>query len=484
MQMKKIMIVEDEKIVRERLKEAIHWSEEQVVLAGEAGNGVEALGLYKKILPDILFVDIKMPVMDGIQFTEQVKKINPQAKIVLLTAFSDFKYARKAVNLKVEEYVLKYELDSEKINGIIRELIQKINQENNSDSKQSVLRRVLFEMHSREELGQILKRVGILWNDNSIYLCSIKGTDDHDFINIYQSLKKEISDAEYRWVSEDSVVLFCPEETAKACRSRVVMEQMASDYPHLLFIDSGRPVSLASLQKCYFNILKTAGLYLFFENKNLISIEILNRMVPFTYDEELNHIFVCLRERKFDEAAAGVRELLGEKAVKSYNMEDLERCLDQLTGGLFEELNRQNSDIGHSHILGIFKQIHASTNINQIILILTDEIEKLKRMSGVSRKMCQILTYIEEHYQSDITLEELADKFNWNPSYLSQTFRKEMNVTFKQYLNDVKIEKAKKLLLEGQLSVEQIADQVGYSNVNYFYRIFKKHTGKKPREFV
>ncbi|WP_419066724.1 response regulator, partial [Hungatella sp.] len=104
--MKKVLIVEDETVVREKIIEAIDWSQD-IVLAGAVENGAEALKICEQVMPEIAFVDIQMPVMDGITLTAKLKEKNPHLKVVLLTAYSEFNYARKAIELNVEKYVLK-----------------------------------------------------------------------------------------------------------------------------------------------------------------------------------------------------------------------------------------------------------------------------------------------------------------------------------------------------------------------------------------
>ena len=123
--MKKVLIVEDETVVREKIIEAIDWSQD-IVLAGAVENGAEALKICEQVMPEIAFVDIQMPVMDGITLTAKLKEKNPHLKVVLLTAYSEFNYARKAIELNVEKYVLKYELNEITLNQIVRELSQKI----------------------------------------------------------------------------------------------------------------------------------------------------------------------------------------------------------------------------------------------------------------------------------------------------------------------------------------------------------------------
>lgn len=476
----KVLIVDDETMVRDFIKKSIRWSDGLVKLAGEASNGMEALVLYQEHLPDIILVDIKMPVMDGIEFVKEVRTMNEHVRIVLLTAYSDFWYAQEAINLKVEKYILKYEMNPELLNQVIKELTGQIEQQHKRETKQEILRRLLFEKHSLQEAKQMLHRVGIGWNDDSVYLCYIKNIDHENFRKIYRELtEKEYIKAEYRWVSEEAVVLYM---SNRLCRD--MLADLACIHETSLFIDAGTSVSLGKIQENFIKIIRVSKKSLFLEPGKLISTSLLGRVRPFLFDEGLQMIFQKLRERRYDEAKNCIRDLLEGKAAGSYDEEGLEVCLDQLIGGFFEVTSKQKSDIPHSYVLEVFKKIRTCTNIPQMVSIMWDEIDKVKRTANLSKKMCLILDYIDENYQRDIALETLAENFNVNPSYLSQMFRKEIRMTFKQYINGLKIKKAQELLLEDQLSIEQIAERIGYSNVNYFYKIFKKSTGKKPREYV
>ena len=119
MDMISVMIVDDEYIVREDLKTLIDWEKEGFQIVAEAENGVRGLGMYRQFRPQLIFADIKMPVMDGLAMSQKILEENPETKIILLTAYSDFDYARKAMEQEIHSYLLKHEIDEE---SLIREL--------------------------------------------------------------------------------------------------------------------------------------------------------------------------------------------------------------------------------------------------------------------------------------------------------------------------------------------------------------------------
>ncbi len=475
---KKVLIVEDETVVRERIIQSVQWSKE-LVLTGQATNGEEALRLCKENMPDIIFADIKMPVMDGIAFAGQVKKMNPYVKIVLLTAYSDFNYARKAIDLSVEKYMLKYELEPEVLNQVIREICTKIDNENQRVSRQEALRRLLFEKLSGAEIRSLLDRAGLSWR--RVYLCYLGHVTEENMDYICGKLRDQGSRIEYRWVSKDGAVICCGADLAVREETRTRIKEEAQN-KGVIFIDSGEDILPEQVHAVFMQMQEICSMKLFLEGKSGVSVKVLEHRKCFHYHAGIDKIANQLADRDFAGAHESIEQLL-EEGLHSWDKEGLEGCLDALTSLIFEEREKYDPGLTHSYALQLFKRVRECDSGSHIMRALEEELLQLQRSSSLSRKMCQILRYLDEHYQEKIGLEELADLFEWNASYLSQMFRKELGITYKDYINDLKLKKAKELLLEGKLSVEQIAEQVGYRNVNYFYKVFKKKTGKKPREF-
>lgn len=480
--MKKILIVEDESVVREKIVKDIQWSEE-IVLAGKVENGAEALKLCERVMPDIVFADIQMPVMDGIALAERLKKKNPYIRIVLLTTYSEFGYAQKAIDLAVDKYVLKYETGQRELNQIIQEICRKIDIENQSGGRREALRRFLFEKLSPDECKRLMNRAGILWNQNRVYLCCVNHGSKENISSICAGLKTEQNMTDYHWVSESSAVIFCKREQGSEACLRSEIKRLAETNRELLFIDMEEETDAWKIHEAFLKMLKVNEMFLFFGERNLISTGILDLVTPFLYQDDLLYIREDISQRRYDTAAERIRLLLEKKAMNSRNKKALEECLDQLTAEIFEEVSRRDDAVSHSYALDLFKKVHSCRNMKQIVELLTEELGRIKRTENLSRKMCRILDYLDKNYLESITQEDLARQFDWNPSYLSQMFRKELGITYKEYINERKLKKAKELLAEGKLSVEQIAELTGYGSVNYFYKIFKKKTGKKPREY-
>ena len=105
--MYRVMIIDDEKALRNLLKASVDWQEMGLEVVGEAASGIEAINIIDKLRPDIIFVDIRMPFMDGIEFSKIALKRYRQMKIIILTAFDEFEYAKEAVHLEIKEYMLK-----------------------------------------------------------------------------------------------------------------------------------------------------------------------------------------------------------------------------------------------------------------------------------------------------------------------------------------------------------------------------------------
>ncbi|MBM7684312.1 response regulator transcription factor [Defluviitalea raffinosedens] len=135
--MYKVMIIDDEKSLRNLLKNAIQWGELGLEIAGEAASGIEAINIIDEIKPDIAFVDIKMPFMDGIEFSRVAIQRYPDLKIVILTAFSDFEYARECIGIGVCEYLLKPIVRAD-IKAALEKIIKKLDEERPKKAEKEV----------------------------------------------------------------------------------------------------------------------------------------------------------------------------------------------------------------------------------------------------------------------------------------------------------------------------------------------------------
>lgn len=135
--MYKVMIIDDEKSIRNLLKVAIKWEDYNLCVAGEAQSGIEAINIIDDIQPDIVFVDIRMPFMDGIEFSKLAMKRYPDLKIIILTAYNDFEYARECIGIGISDYMLKPIVKAdimENLAVLVKELDQRPMPENKKDS--------------------------------------------------------------------------------------------------------------------------------------------------------------------------------------------------------------------------------------------------------------------------------------------------------------------------------------------------------------
>ena len=145
--MKTIFLVEDEVIIREGIKKMVPWEQEGFLFVGEASDGELALPLIKKLKPDVLITDIKMPFMDGLTLSRLVKKELPEMKIIILSGYDDFQYAREAIGIGINEYLLK-PISKDSIIQTLKELYIKMGEE---DQKKALYDRMVEERMKYEE---------------------------------------------------------------------------------------------------------------------------------------------------------------------------------------------------------------------------------------------------------------------------------------------------------------------------------------------
>jgi len=159
-----------------------------------------------------------------------------------------------------------------------------------------------------------------------------------------------------------------------------------------------------------------------------------------------------------------------------------------LIRSLYQKLQNENMDIQVPSNEYIISMISSADNLQTL---LTDIKELLRKTSGEINAFMsnteniieKVKDYVEQYYYKDLNVKKIANLFNYNPSYLGKKFKKETDHYFHQYLDRIRIEKAKQFLMDGNWKVYQVSEKVGYTNHDYFYKKFKRNVGLSPKEF-
>lgn len=431
--MLKFLIADDEKYVRDSLRDIIKSAfkekgKEQFEIS-EARNGREAIEIAERLRPDIIIIDIKMPGIDGLKAVQEIRNFLPYAYFIILTAYDYFDFAVEAVRNNVRDYILK-PFDRVELREKIIEAVEEIQHEKEKRKK---------EIENQEKIYNLLP---VMENELSYSIIN----DMLEVIDVKMYME---------YLNVDFTNAFC---------MVIELEKKSNDtdgYPEELRIQIGEHIKIFLNQRC-----KTIGSYRF--TKNLIYFIEMAFSNPKDWNEtKLKVINLALDVQMEVKKFFGLQIKIG-----------LGKCYDGIDKMYqsYQEAYRalkyplQNTSIVH------YEDIEHFMEYNQN--------EKLKSNYGEEFALFKMVKqYISDNLKENINLKDTAAKFNLSPYYFSRTFKKVFGCNFSEYLNLVRIDEAKKLLKDNSLSVKEICYMVGYSDPNYFSKVFKKYEGVTPTEY-
>ncbi|WNS40747.1 helix-turn-helix domain-containing protein [Paenibacillus sp. MMS20-IR301] len=532
--MYKLMIVDDELLMRVGIRSMIDWEEHGFQVAGEAGNGKEALEMALAVLPDLIITDIKMPVMDGLQLIRELSISLKACKCVILSNFDEFIYVKEALKLGAADYLIKSEITPAVLSdllAVVREKLQaeQETQENNrnlpynfsrglghlkEDFFKDLISGFISEQSARTRAGEL----GIKVRPSELAVLILK-------VNHFDRVKKKYVEKDEKLLRFS--VLNIVEEVIPARWEREVITGNSSEY--LVFVntlpgsstvysDIGKLCSKIIVSiKDFMNLELTAGVstavpglgsvkaayeeaeralaYRFFDStSNVLFYADVKGLPPrepvaafISSDEE--HDFTAVWESRDEPKAAallnGIRDRLDASQADESSIRETYILLMEKMHTHFQLAAKWlRSSLAEKSPYEAILRGENWGDIHQSVL------DYMGYCFEADSSMMRERTYTEmavdiinQYYAEDISLQSVAGQINVNPSYLSRIFKQERGENFISYLTRVRIERAKVYLKGGKLKVYEIADKVGYHNHTYFSKIFKKIAGVSPEDY-
>lgn len=501
-----IMIVDDERIVRSDLKTILNWEEYQYRIAAEAENGIDALAKLEEQEIQLMIVDIEMPKMNGLELAKQVLAGRKSIKIIFLTAHKSFEFVRACMSLGIDSYILKHEIDEKILLTELERMRAELNTSLQKDifMKNEILRDVLYETESEAEGMKMLQENRIAFRKDDTYLLSILKDSKEDEKEIKKQivsfagcvLNNSLVDSYTIFSLEKnmvSVLLVLKEEiraeerrlTLLTCADKI-REELKTTLKTMFFVLISEEIwDIKGFRFIYRKMQEAMKLSWFYQTPCIIFCEAENTEKKL-YEEEVNQICGLISERSYEEAQAEIRELFLEKLTEKKDRDYCNQVLVRLTDALAGAWNRENRDKESISSAKLYREAGECINIFEVekwlshFLMCMAEIDIEKSKDKINR----VCDYVEQHYMEDISLEQLGHVIDVSEAYMSQFFKLQMGVTFKTYLKNLRMEKAKEMLLYSNEKIQDIGKLLGYSSTPYFCLIFKQHFGVTPTEFV
>lgn len=530
----KIFLVEDEVVIRNGIKNSINWAEEGYEFVGEASDGELAYPLILKEKPDILITDIKMPFMDGLELSEAVKKELPNIKILILSGYNDFEYAKRAIGIGITDYMLK-PVSAEQLLGVIgevaevirkeqeeRDLLKKYEadmQENREHDKYEFLTRILTEHLSMTETLEQGKRLEMdlsaqIYNLILFKITSYGEKEDTQsrqmvsvFVDIEEMLQQRKGVYYFRRGVEGWAILCLAENGEElqheidACRDGI--HEIVSRYPKMEYFGGiGEPVErLRELRDSFGKAERAFAARFTSPTNQIVSWEELHSdreeepEVRGLGSVESNRELIAkfLRGGTEEETESFVQAYFDE--IPEDNIKSMMMCqyilmdiyISVVTFGESIGLSQEKMQQECGDMKDMKDCMQSTETMKKYVEGLIKGLLRL-RDAATGRRYSDIIEtakiYIMENYMTeDISLNTVSSNVGMSPSYFSSIFSQEVGKTFVEYLTETRMEKAKELLMCSSRKTSEIGFDVGYKDSHYFSYIFKKTQGCSPKEY-
>ena len=532
----KVFLVEDEVVMRNGIKNNIPWEQEGFEFVGEASDGELAYPLIKREKPDILITDIRMPFMDGLELSRLVKKELPQIKIIILSGYNEFDYAKTAIGIGVTDYLLKPissaklleavkkvadMIEKEQDNARLIERYEKEMEENTLQEKHKLWGSLVSNRLSTMELLEKGQRLGIDFTASAYLVFLFKLMEEGDATGCSEELNRaseKVNDLTGAWKNALSfdrspegwafLIKGESEEEVHNTFEEVKKEllELTESYPNVEYFGGIGSVvhRIGDIQTSYKEAARAFSSRFFLDaNQIADSSELLPRWTENDGKIDVSKMLSKKREHELverffkngtvEEVDSFLDELfqgIGEQNCKSllyrqYVVMDLFFCASDFLDNL--EIPTENLPEECRDINQIVEKAGNAQSLRHQIGILFSETMILR--DGHSKKKYSKLledakAFIDENYRhDDMSLNMVAAQVNISPSYFSTIFSSEMGQTFVEYLTEKRMARAKELLRYSGKRSSEVAYEVGYRDPRYFSFLFKKTQGCTPSSY-
>lgn len=525
----KLLIANDEPLVQIGIKSMLNWADYNIQVCGSAMNGVVALEMIEEYSPEIVITDIRMPLMNGLELAKICRETYGRIPLfIILTSYEEFELARQALSYEVVDYLIKLELDAQSLANSIQKVLGRLEELRATEAVRSNGRpllqtyldkfflRLLHNLFDNEEQFHIqVKDLNLNFSHQyfatahcEILEDSVQNMTHEKLMNLYNSTMQMVKDILNRYLPCEVISLDLKHFAV------IFHFDAISNVEHQKMMEALN--NAGSMVHNYFNVHVTVGIGSVVDS-------------PLKISDSYQDARVAFSSATTEEPYRDYNQVKPEDIKNSFNItlfkNDLTRAFEEFDSGVLFDTLTQMIELFRSHPLRYLQAIDGACNILYLALSLlpsgeetlteifsddADNYRSIYRMSNVEQVvewmtrlrdgLCDTLRskrvsykehvvtniqkYIQNHIEERLTLNEVAAVFGLSPNYLSVLFKKTCSVGFSEYITQMKVSKAKSMLLEQDLKVYEVADQLGFESAFYFSKVFKKVMGMSPREFV
>ncbi|MCG8481762.1 MAG: response regulator [Clostridia bacterium] len=521
----RVLIVDDEMIVREDLKSLINWEKEGFELVLEASNGAQALEVFNKYYPEIVISDIKMPVKDGIELSKQILKCEKKTQLILLTAYKDFEYARGAIDIGIKSFILKHEMTRESMLNALNNAKTELDRSNYIDEihKNDLFKNLLMIKSLKDnEIKKLQYDMNKFFIEKKSYYAAVLLIDNYrvqkmksdnegwkntiyNFQNYLQTIQLKCCNIEYISGGDHCFYLIISafplfnemKERNTAFKigeelTTLIMDELSQNVTVAISRSSRNLLSLYSLmgeaeRLAYMKALSAKRSVIYFGDIGVSN----NKTIETNLNVELDQINQAVRNSDIEYAIKMLRTILNKNILKHNDIEGLNKLIEGLmwlSNGIIDDYSLRDYECYNA-----IKDFYDKLNMYDTFEDISDNMENLLKALNLaislvtSLNYCKMIReaikYIHKNFMNNLSLNDLSKELQISKVYISQLFKKETGQNFIDYLTTYRIEKAKELLKTGNYKIYEIPEKVGFSNLQYFSAKFKSVVGMTPNEY-
>ncbi|RAK05170.1 YesN/AraC family two-component response regulator [Halanaerobium saccharolyticum] len=498
--MVKVMLIDDEVLVRVGLKSLINWEENGYQIIAEASNGQEGLNLIRERKPEIVIVDIKMPLKDGITLIQEVREMNLATKFIVLSSFDDFKLVKKAMKLGAVDYLLKLELDEKELLKSLENAAESITSgKQNMDyqprlnslaeiKKKSLQKIIAAKIADEKQIKKIFEELKINLIEDKILCLTIKIDEkevlekfsqgdiylyENSIIEIVDEIVSDFFNAVSFMNNWGEIVVFLNldkdlvTEKEKIGNLNLRLHKMVKNYFSLsiTIAISSQKNKFLQLSEAFIECSECLDYSFRCGEGKAIHYQNLDKINKLGTTDFISNFAVqfdeCLEYKEIKRAVLLLEKVITKIKENFISRNDAIHLYFKITGSLEKNLTLEVIEqlCGSDNL---YQNIDSITNNNDLINWMHNLSEKLKVYMDKKQENYLILAakkYLKNNYSEDLSLERVAQEINISSGYLSYLFTEKSGISFIEYLNQLRISEARELLKDKKLKIYEIADQ-------------------------
>lgn len=478
------MIVDDEYMILEGLKHIIPWNDMGFTIVYTAQRGKEALNYLTENSIDVLITDVAMPDMLGIELVGKINEKGLKIPTLILSGYQKFDYVKQGIDLGVKGYLVK-PANKQELYEHLMQIKEELEEKKERKTQQhlvlkNTISRWLSDSLDQQEFDLLKDKLQISNCENFTVIVVRQYSDSHE-LNVF--LKEKTRQLMTTYKKQDGQQIICIIVGNQTKVNLFIRELREKHTEKIYKIAVGNTVN--TWEEVHKSLATANNLLLFdafYEENRQTKL-----VLEVNFETDINKLNLI----SFNKAL-----IFGDREKIKLELEGLFKQMKKLkfepenvryvTFLIFSDIYRQYPFISQDKYTNVLRKIQSSNSIFVLENMLKDILYSIRQKPNeryYSDAVQKVVDILKTRYQEDLSVQSIARELHLNSMYLGQLFKKETQLSFIQYLNHVRINKAQQLLLYSDLRIHEIADQIGYNNANYFAKCFRKINNLKPKEF-